>query len=110
MANLIAQNVSVSGTALSLVAASAGGDSFANSGGVHTLLHVKNGGVTPCNVTIASPTQCSQGFTHNIVVPVAAGAEQIIGPFSSDRFNDANGNVNITYDQVASVTIGVIKN
>lgn len=110
MAVLNVQNAAVSGVALTFVAATAGGDSFPNGGGAQVLLLVKNAGAAICNVTIASPTQCSQGFTHTIAVAVAVGATELIGPFPASRFNDANGNINVTYDQVATVTVAVTKN
>lgn len=109
MANptLTLQQETLSGVAPNFVAATAGGDSFANDG--NTSLRVKNGSASPITVTINSPTQCNMGFTHNVAVTVAAGAEQDIGPFPPSRFNDQYGNVNVTYSASASVTVAAVQ-
>lgn len=108
MATLTAQSASISGAAPTFAAASAGGDEFANSG--KEVLHVKNGSGSSINVTITSQRTCDQGGTHNVVVAVPAGEERRIGPFSVERFNDADsGRVEVAYSDVTSVTVGVFK-
>lgn len=73
------------------------------------VLHVK-AGATAVNVTVASPTACSQGSTHNLVVNVAVNTERIIGPFPAQRFGQpVGGRVNVTYDQVAGITVAAIR-
>lgn len=106
MALLNVQKASLTGLAPAFVAASAGGDSFVNDG--KTVLHVKNGGASEITVTINSQQPCNYGFDHDVVVAVPAGGERIIGPFRQDRFNDANGQVAVTYSAVTSVTVAAI--
>ncbi len=84
MAALVVASITLAGVAPALVAAAAGGDTFANDG--DTYLHVKNAGAGACNVTVDSVALCSQGFDHNVAVNVPAGAERIIGPFAPARF------------------------
>ena len=111
MATLNVQIIKNSGTTVSYSAAAGGGDQVANDG--VTKLHVKNGGASPVNVTIDSPNTCSFGVSanaaHDEVITVAAGGDKFLGPFTPDRFNDASGNIQISYDQVVSVTIAAIK-
>lgn len=108
MAVLTVQSSALTGTELAAYAsAAAGGDSFANDGTI--MLHVKNGGGAPINVTAVAKTACNQGTLHDAVVSVTNGKEALIGPFPTSRFNDVNGKVSITYSAVTSVTVAVIK-
>jgi hypothetical protein len=53
----------------------------------------------PCSFGVANSA-------HDLTVSVPAGQERIIGPFSTDRFNDVTtGNVTVTF----SVTGATIK-
>lgn len=110
MALLAKQTPTIGGTVAAYAAASAGGDSLVNSG--REFLAVKNGGGSSINVTISSGSnKCSfgvSGSNHDKVVAVAAGAEQFIGPFDKNQFNDVNGQVQITYSAVTSVTVAVL--
>ncbi|MCL5291278.1 MAG: hypothetical protein M1548_01945 [Actinobacteria bacterium] len=107
MAQLNPQSMQASGLSPTYVAAAGGGDSFANDG--NTFFHVKNGGAGAIDVTIASAKTCNQGGTHALVVNVPAGQERMIGRLSADRFNDANGLVQVTYSGVTSVTVAAVK-
>lgn len=111
MAQLNPLGPTVTGPLLGAVAAAVGGDAFQNTG--REVLYVKNGGVGSINVTVDSPGTCSLGVTahanHDAVVAVAAGAERVIGPFPTRRFNDSNGNAQITYSGVTSVTVAVLR-
>lgn len=107
MALLTVQRTNLNGVAPSFVAADAAGDSFVNSGRAYW--HVKNADTVDKTVTVNSQTPCSQGFDHDAVVTVPAGGERIIGPFAKNRFDDANGQVQITYSAVTSVTVAVVE-
>ena len=107
MATLSVQSPSTSGIALTFGSAASGGDQFLNDG--KTVLIVKNGDSSAKTVTVAGQTNCNQGTKHNSVVSVAAGAEEIIGPFNPAFFNDANGYAQVTYSAVTSVTVAVVK-
>lgn len=106
MATLAVQASSPSGITPDYNAAGAGGDEFVNDGSTKIL--VKNGGGVSINVTVDSQGPCNQGFDHDLVVAVGAGAEKEIGPFDRSRFNDANGKVQLTYSGITTVTISVV--
>lgn len=113
MAALTKVTPSLAGTATTPVAAAAGGDSVANPRG-NTILRVINGGGSSINVTLAAQvaTRPADGTfpamtLSNQVVAVAAGATKLIGPIPP-AFNDGNGNVQITYSAVTSVTVEVV--
>jgi hypothetical protein len=107
VANLATQAAAQSGTVVNYVAATAGGDTCEASGDVE--LRVK-AGATPATVTVASPTMCNQGGNHPLVVVVAANSEVAIGPLPPQRFaSTVTGLVGITYSQVATITVAVVR-
>lgn len=107
MATLSVQEIVLTGLEPSYDAGAAGGDEFVNGG--NTFIHVKNGHTSAQTVTVDSQAKCSQGFDHDAAVSVPASGERMIGPFAKDRFNDADGKVQISYSGVTSLTIAVIR-
>jgi tryptophan synthase beta subunit len=90
-----------------LVAANGGGDSFANTG-VQRFI-IKNADASPKTVTFITQKTVGGGLAvadEAVVVP--AGQTYIAGPFPPDLYNDGNGQVQVTYSAVTSVTVGVI--
>ena len=107
MALLTAQTVGQSGLTPSYSAVSAS-DTFANDGTV--FLHVKNGGGSSDTVTVTSVQTCNQGSTHNLTVSVPAGAERMLGPFETTRFNDpTTGLVTVGHSFTTSVTAALFR-
>src|SRR5262245_14200875 len=107
MATISVQDVISAGVIPSFAAANSGGDQFTNDG--KTFLHVKTGVGGTLNVTVGSPVSCDQGSTHNTVVNVANSSEKMIGPLPTNRYNDANGFVQVAYSQVTNVTVGAFQ-
>jgi hypothetical protein len=107
MANYTVQSVGQSGLNPNYVAVSAS-DTFDNDG--RTMLHVKNGGGSAVTVTVNAEKPCNQGFLHNVVVSVPAGAERMIGPFDKAFYvNESTGKATVTYSATATVTVAAIK-
>jgi hypothetical protein len=110
MATLSAQSVAAGGTAITFTAAAAG-DKFLNSG--NERLVVKNGSGSPITVTIDSPGTCNFGLAnaaaHDLVVSVAAGAEEWLPLLDLATFNDATGFANIVYSSTTTITVAVVK-
>jgi len=90
-----------------LAAANADGSYFQNSG--RDFIWVKNGTTVSRNVIIDSPTACNQGSAHDVTVAVSSAEERLIGPFPIDRFNDADGRVNMTFSSEVGLTIAIIR-
>jgi hypothetical protein len=90
--------------AIVYAAAAGGGDSFV--AGDNIVLRVK-AGATPVTVTVASQRACDQGGTHNGGGVVAANTEQAFGPFPGNRWADTAGLVQVTYNQVVTITVAV---
>ena len=88
------------------------GDRFRNTG--KEFLHVINAGGSPCLVTVPTPATISGLLIEDKVVTVAAGTDEMIGTFEPGLYNNAAGatdagEVYVTYDQVTSVTVAVIR-
>lgn len=108
MGALTIEAVDLDGLKPTYVAAAVGlADTMQNDG--HTVLHVKNGGASPCVVTINSLANCSQGADHDEGGTVPAGEDWFFGPFPRSRFSDPSNDVGIAYDQVSSVTVAALK-
>jgi hypothetical protein len=94
-------------------AASVTGDSFPASSDQRVMLHVKNGGVAPITVTILAQTAFEKVpnvgtiAVANLSGPVANAGDAFFGPFPRD-FIGANGQVQVTYSAVTSVTVAVL--
>lgn len=107
MAQLTVQHSSgTSGLTPTFSAATSTGDSYANTG--RETLQVKNAGAGSLTVTITAQNPCNQGTLHTVTFTVAAGATMLLGPFGFQFYNDASGNVQITYPGgVTSLTVAV---
>ncbi len=106
MAQLGTQQIVAGGVAPVLSAASGGGDTL--NCGDHTMLRVNNGGGGSVTVTIAATVNCNFGVNHPLVITVAAGTEQDIGPVLSSRYGNVNGVASVTYSAVTSLTVAAI--
>lgn len=107
MGKLVIQQPTLSGTALSFVAADSNGDTFVNQGNV--FIYIKNGGETEITVTTVAQKKCNQGHLHDSTITVPAGDDRIVGPFEVDRFNSDTNVAKITYSAVDSVTVAAIR-
>lgn len=109
MAALTAQSMSYPNTAITVAAASAGGDTVKAADNVR--LMVRNASGASITVTIPRyPATDPEGVAETaLTVAVPAGTERWIGPLYGSRFtNPATGNVEIAYSAVTSVTVGAI--
>jgi hypothetical protein len=97
---------------VALVAASAGGDSFQNSGTERLIVHNAAGASRRVKV-LGGAQACNFGLPgtpgHDVEYTIPAGVRWEFAPFRTDRFNDANQRVQLTYpDGVAGpVNVGV---
>lgn len=107
MAELTAQDVSIDGVELTYDAADVNGDSFPNNG--HTLVEFKNDDTSDKTVTIDSAKPCNYGFDHDVSITVTAGTTKTVGPFERTRFNKTGSLVDVSYDDVTSLSVAVIR-
>jgi hypothetical protein len=89
-----------------LDAPAAAGDKFLNDG--RTFFMAANADADPYVITFKRYRANSDGVIQDLVMPIAAGATRMIGPFSED-FNDGNGMVNVTYDAVTTMTVAAVR-
>lgn len=106
MAVLAGQRAKIGGTALTFVAAAAGGDSV--TPGNQSYLIVKNAAASPITVTVITPGNTKWGLPDPDIVSVSVPAttgEVIIGPIPAELANPSTGNVDVTYSAVTTVTV-----
>lgn len=109
MAELAVQAV-LDGGKVVLAAAAALGDSFVNTGVQR--LRVKNNAVGVVNVKVLGGARaCSMGVAgspaHDRSFPIPAGETWDFKPFNTERYNDGNNKVQLTYpDGHADLTLG----
>lgn len=68
------------------------------------MLNVKNAGGSNCNVTIVTQNQVGGNAISDRVVAVSNGAEAFIGPFPPSIYNDGNGDIDVSFSFITSVT------
>lgn len=108
MATLPTQSAKVAGTAVTMAAASGGGDKV--DAGQHTALLVTNGSGGSINVTVAVPGNTKYGVAEpDLVVAVAAGATKLIGPLPVDLEDDTDRLIHVSYSAATSVTVAAIE-
>jgi hypothetical protein len=114
MATLTRQSLIEAGISITESNADALGDKATNGDG-KTVFLVNNGSTASINVTITEQMSDRNDPTYgtltksNVVKSVAAGAIAIIGPFPPAAFNDANGDVNISYSSATTITVAALK-
>lgn len=107
MATLTVVTATLAGTASTAASAAGGGDVFPNNG--KTLVEIVNGGGSPITPTFAATGVLANGATiANVATAVSNGVTRIFGPFPTDLFNNASGQVAITYSGVTTVTVRCI--
>lgn len=90
-------------TTLTLVAAAAGGDSFANTGA--EFVEINNGSGASITVSATQVAVVDGGTPGTKAVVVPAGARVAFGPFPPSIYNDTLSRVNLTYSGVTTLTV-----
>lgn len=107
MATLSVQQADRAANAVTLAAASAGGDEFVNTG--KEALLIDNGGGSPITVTFATPVTVDGLAVDDLDIDVPDGEMHLLGPFPTGTYNDGDGKVQISYTDVTSVTVAAIR-
>lgn len=107
MADLTVQKIELGGIDPVYEDADPAGDKFVNGG--KTFIRLKNEGAAMKTVTVQAVNPCSFGYYHDVQISVPAGEERQAGPFHTQSFNDANDEVQIAYDDAASLKIAVFQ-
>lgn len=81
------------------------GNQFVNDGRIN--IHVKNGGGGSLTVTMKRNYNVDGAAVPDLTATVPAGQERKIGPFPTDLFNQADGNVYLDWSTGTSVTVSV---
>lgn len=75
----------------------------ANNGA--TFIQVKKSSAATCTVTVTTPRTVDALAVAELtfVVPATTG-DMVAGPFPPETFNDANGDIRVTYSEIAGLT------
>lgn len=109
MATLDVQPILLTGLkpVLAEIGSNPNGDVFPNNGRV--FIYVLNGAGETIEITVNSQTPCNFGTDHDAIIASILNTEiRLIGPFPKDRFNDANGRVQVVSDVVTGTDIAII--
>lgn len=92
-------------------AASAGGDTFANSGTEMLVVEHTNGAGADVDVTITThkTVDTAELAVGDLVVTVPAGERHLLGPFPRGIYNDGDGNVSVGYSDETDIEVAVLK-
>jgi len=105
---LTVQEIVISGLENALEAANADGEEFANDGNVFIMAANGSGGAI--TLTFKTPGTVGGGVAiDEHEVSIAAGDEEMIGPFDPAIFNQSDGNVDLDFSAVTSLTVGAFK-
>lgn len=104
MAGITPQDIDLTGIDPTFSTASSGGDTIENAE-ERTMVRVLNNSGTARTITITAQNKCNQGFIHDIVLVTADGDDITTGAFDKERFNDANGDLVITYSSEVGITL-----
>lgn len=105
MATLTVQEINLTGLIDPATAGADAGlaDVFANDG--RTIFYVENNGAVTLNITFNSVHLSDYGTDENVAWQILAGEVGYLGPFDPSRFNNSLAQVEVSYDQVASVVV-----
>lgn len=96
------------GIAVPYTAANVDGHSIVNPG-EGMMIHVKNGGASPINVTIKTAMKVDGRLVPDLVVAVPNASDRLIGPFQKEVYNQTGGTVNVDFSAITSVTVAAIQ-
>jgi hypothetical protein len=101
------QELTLEEAEVSFAAANVDGNFISNNGNIG--LRLANGSGSEITATVAAQNACSQGFNHDVVITIPAGDTVEVGKLPIRYYNDALGNINITYTDVTSLTIAAVQ-
>lgn len=84
-----------------------GGDSFPNTG--QEIAIFSNSSGAPIDVTIVSQATIGGLAVADQVVAVPASGQRAIGPFPVGIYNDANSRAQMTYSDVTTLAVAILK-
>lgn len=104
---LTVTDISRSGIVPTLAAANADGHLLLNTGSEFVM--VTNADAAPHTVSAAITKQVDGVTPAAKQITVAAGATKLFGPFKPEEYNNANGQVALSFDGVTSLTIQALR-
>jgi len=85
-----------------------GGDVFANDGRKLLLVEHTNGAGSDVTLSVAITKDVDGVSVGTKDITIAAGTRHLLGPFPTDIYNDADGQVSLTYSDATDIEVAVI--
>ncbi len=109
MATLAVVNAAKSGVEVvaGAAACAAGGDTYPNTG--QEIAIITNNSVGTITVTVATPNKLDGHDIADRTVAIAPSTTEVLGPYPPGTYNNASGQVALTYTGVTTLFIKVLK-
>lgn len=108
MAVVATKTSSRSANAVTMAAASAGGDKFTNTGKELLLVDHTNSGGSSVTLTITTTATQDGLAVADRTVTIAAGERHLLGPFPKALYNDENGQVSLGWSSETDIELAVL--
>jgi len=109
MAQLVIVNAQRQANAYTPTMADAAGDTFANTGAQLLLVEHTNQAGSAVTLTIATTLTIDGEAVNDKQIVIAPGEKHLLGPFPPNVYNDANGNVVLSYSSATDIDVTVIQ-
>ncbi len=83
-------------------------DNYQTPNNGRLFIYVTNGGGGTSVVTIATPGTVDGLAVADRTVSIGTGEDAMIGPFPPHIYNNANGEIDVSFDVITSVTIAAL--
>lgn len=97
-----------SANVIPFAAATGGGDEFANTGRELLLVRHTNAGGAAVTLTIATQAAPDGLAVADKTVTIDPGEDHALGPWPTSIYNDADGNVQLTWSSATDIEIAVV--
>ena len=104
LVTLVPQNIVQAGLTVSLTGSLSTSNNYIIRNDGKMFLQVVNGSGGSIVVTIVTQAVLGGNAVADRVVTVLTLTEQLIGPFPPSVFNDSNGDIDVSYDVITSLT------
>ena len=107
MATLTAKGAARTANKITQAAADVAGDDFVTTGAEAVL--IENGSASPITVTVVTPATVDGLAVADREIIIPAGEMHLCGPWPRGVYGDANHKVSLTYSDVTSLTVAVLR-
>lgn len=108
MATLTPVSKSRAANPITFVAASGGGDKFANDGARQLIVRHTNGAGSSVTLTVTTPATTDGLAVADRAIVIAPGETHVLGPWPKSVYDDSNGDVALSWSATTDIDMAVI--